>query len=260
VDAFTTAQLTGAFPNLNDLQWSVAAANRPPVHPAYPLQTLWVTAPRTDPATPAPPWIRKGQFVQGTAGAQIDGIGVNAALTSSLLPGGPNNTATAVVLPVSAAYPVEPVIGPDGNYAGTFQGRVETVTTPDFDATPGAVSRADLIELIPGTTAAGTLNQPGRVLGTFELKPDGSLVFLNPGAAPVAPTITAITRQGDVATVSFNTVAGTRYQLRRTTAPGLTTPIASWSTQASLTGTGASATFQDTSTGEVHFYAIEALP
>lgn len=60
-------QLTAAFPNLNVLLWSAAAANRPPVNSAFPLQTVWVTAPRTDPNNLSKPWLRKGQFVQGSA-------------------------------------------------------------------------------------------------------------------------------------------------------------------------------------------------
>lgn len=51
----SSAQFGAAFPGANALRWSVAAANRPPIDPAFPLQTLWVTAPRTDPDTPAPP-------------------------------------------------------------------------------------------------------------------------------------------------------------------------------------------------------------
>lgn len=260
ITALTPAQLTAAFPNLNDLSWSVTAANRPPVDPTYPLQTIWATAPRLDAGTAAPAWLRKGQFVQGNAASQIDALGVNAALTSSLLPGGPNNTATAVVLPVSAAYPIAPVLGPDGNFAGTFQGRVESVTPSDFDSQPGIVSRADFIELAPGSSAAGTLNQPGRFLGYFEFKPDGSLTFVSPTSAPPPPTITGITRQGDTTTVSFDTVPGVQYRLRRTDASGLTTPITSWSLQATTTGTGSVASFQDASSNSIHFYAIEALP
>lgn len=261
VDALNTAQLKEAFPTLNDLQWLVAGANRPPANDAFPLQSLWITAPRLDPETPATPWIRKGQFVQGNAASQVDALGVNAALTSSLLPGGPNNTATAVTLPVSAAYPVEPVIGPDGNLSGAFQGRVESVTPSDFDATPAAESRADLVELLPGTTAAGTLNQPGRTLGTFALRPDGSLVFRVPAASAPAATIRSITRAGQVTSVTFSSASGARYRLRRTDATGLLAPLQQWtSLETTVAGTGGDATLQDTHTGDAAFYGVESLP
>lgn len=255
-----SAQLTAAFPNLNGLLWSAAAANRPPANPSFPLQTLWVTAPRTDAATSATPWLRKGQFVQGNAASQIDGIGVNAALTSSLIPGGPNNTETSVVLPVTASYPIAPLLGPDGNYVGSFQGKVETVTPDDFDAVPTHVSKADLFELIPGTTAAGTLNQPGRYLGTLELKSDGSVSFVVTVAAPPTPTLTGITRVGDVSTISFTTAAGFTYRLRRTGPDGLTTPITDWITVGTTAGTGSAASLQDSTPGGTGFYSVEVTP
>jgi len=254
------AQLTAAFPNLNGLLWSAAAANRPPVNPAFPLQTVWVTAPRTDPNTPSKPWLRKGQFVQGNAASQIDGVGVNAALTSSLIPGGPNNTATSVVLPVAANFPIAPLLGSDGNYAGTFQGKVETVTPEDFDSQPSNVSRTDLYELIPGSTAAGTLNQPGRYLGTFELKSDGSLTFVVASAAPPAPRITAISRVGDVSTISFTTAPGFTYRLRRTDAAGIQSPVSNWTSAGSIAGTGSVVSLQDTQAASPGFYAVEVVP
>lgn len=260
VTNLAAAQFSAAFPGVNALRWSVAAANRPPVDPNFPLQTLWVTAPRTDAATAAPPWLRKGQFVQGNAGAQIDAVGVNAALTSSLLPGGPNNTATGVVLPVAASYAIGPVFGAEGNFVGTFQGRVENVTPDDFDADPANVSRSDLFELAPGTSAAGTLNAPGRALGFFELKPDGTLSFRTGAAAPPAPEITGITRNDGVTRVEFQTAAGFTYRLRSTDAAGLGTPVSSWSTGASLSGTGSPLTLEDRVADSARFYAIEVRP
>lgn len=100
------------------------------------------------------------------------------------------------------------------------------------------VSRSDLYELIPGTSAAGTLNTAGRYLGYFELKPDGSLTF-NTGKPPLTnPAITAIVRDGGVTTVSFTTVAGATYQLRATGADGLATSPSSWAAGATVVGTG----------------------
>lgn len=260
VSNLTASQLAAAFPSLNGLKWTVAGANRPPVDPAYPLQTFWVTAPRENPGTPATPWLRKGQFVQGNAASQIDALGVNAALGSSLQPAGPNNTATGVVLSVSSPFTIGPALGEAGDLANNFQGRVENVTPDDFDADPGNVSRADLIELLPGTTAAGTINQPGRVLGSFELKPDGSLEFVAASTAAPAPVITGIQRTGDVTSVSFPTVSGVTYLLRSTDGPGLASPPATWTAGATVVGTGSSATLQDTATGDLRFYVVEALP
>lgn len=252
-------QLGAAFPSLNGLHWSVAAANRPPVLADFPVQTLWVTAPRLEPAVASSAWLRKGTFVQGTAASQVDSIGASAAAASSGLPAGPGNTASLVTIATSSDFSVSPLLGDAGDYSGTFQGSVESRTADDFDGDPSNVSRADLYELLPGTSAGGTLNTPGRFLGFFELKPDGSLAFKTGETAPVtSPDITAINRNGAVTTVSFTTVAGATYQLRATGLDGLATPTSSWSAGATIQGTGAVVSLQDNSAEAVRFFAIEA--
>lgn len=260
VTQLDSTQLTAAFPSLNGLNWSVAAANRPPVLPDYPVQTLWVAAPRLESGVQSSPWIRKGSFVQGTAASQVDSIGVNAAASSSSQPAGPGNTATAVTIPGATDFALAPLIGDAGDFAGTFQGNVENRTADDFDGDPANVSRSDLYELIPGTSAAGTLNTAGRYLGYFEFKPDGSLTF-NTGKPPLTnPAITAIVRDGGVTTVSFTTVAGATYQLRATGADSLAESPSTWTAGATVLGTGSVLTLQDTSAEAVRFFAIEARP
>ncbi|MCW5558468.1 MAG: hypothetical protein KIT22_11640, partial [Verrucomicrobiae bacterium] len=260
VPALTSSQFVLAFPSINGVRWSVSAANRPPADAAFPLQTLWVSAPRESTDTPSPAWLRKGAFVQGTTGAQIAGIGANAASASSIQPAGPDNTETGVVIPVTSDYALSPLLGDDGNYVGTFQGSVEAVTPEDFDSVPSNVSRLDLYELLPGTSAEGTLNTPGRFLGYFELKPDGTLTFANITAAPPGPTISSITRTGDVTTVSFATVAGAQYTLRAVDGAGLSTPPSTWPAGASLTGDGSVQSLEDTSASAVRFYVVEVTP
>ncbi|HEX5223172.1 MAG TPA: hypothetical protein VFZ59_26675 [Verrucomicrobiae bacterium] len=255
VTNLSATQLGSAFPDLNDLQWSVAAANRPPDDPNYPVQTLWVTRPRAVADTQSPPWVRKGQFTQATAGAQIDAVGVNSATYSSGATSNVDNTVTGVVIPVSTDYKLAPVIGDDGNYVGTFQGKVEAVTPSDFDGDPGNVSRADLYELEPATS---TLGLPGRYLGYFELKPNGVLTFNSASTLPARPTITGITRVGNVTTVSFTTVTGVNYRLRATDAAGLSTPVATWSIGSSVVGTGSVLSLTDTSTADLRFFAVDA--
>ena len=255
VGNFSVAQLNAAFPGLNELKWSVAAANRPPQDSNYPIQTLWVTGPRLDASVQSPVWLRKGQFTQATAGAQIDAIGNNAASSSSSQAAGPTNTVTGVVIPVSTDYTLGPAVGDSGNYVGTFQGNVETLTPADFDGDPGNVSRADLYELQPATS---TLGLPGRYLGYFELKPDGSLTFNTSAPLPPRPTITNITRTGDVTTVSFTTVSGATYRLRSANAAGLTTGVSTWTTGASISGTGSVLSLSDTNTADIRFFAVDA--
>ena len=255
VSNFSVAQLNAAFPGVNELKWSVAAANRPPQDANYPAETLWLTAPRLDAGVQSAPWLRKGQFTQATAGAQIDAVGNNATSSSSSQSAGTTNTVTGVVIPVNTDYALSSVIGDSGNYVGTFQGNVETLTATDFDGDPANVSRADLYELQPATS---TLGLPGRYLGYFELKPDGTLTFNTSSPLPPRPTITSITRAGDVTTVSFTTVSGATYRLRSTDAAGLTSAVTTWTTGASTSGTGSVLSLSDTNSADVRFFAVDA--
>jgi hypothetical protein len=253
-------QLRSVFPSLNAISWSVAAANRPPLVEAFPVQSLWVTAPRLDPEIPASPWLRKGQFVQGNAGSQIDGMGASAAGYSSRTPAGPDNTATGVAIPVSNEASFTSFIGSAGDFQGSFQGNVENLTPDDFEDSPESISRSDLFELLPGTTAGGTLNAPGRHLGYFELKGDGTLVFSNKASAVPTPQITDIQRDGDETIVSFTTVAGPTYQLRATDQAGLSSPVSSWPVVDSLIGAGSPASLTDTSADPIQFYIVDVVP
>ncbi len=258
VSNLLVSHLNTAFSGVNDLSWAVAAANRPPGDPNYAVQTIWVTAPRADANTPATPWLRKGQFTQGAAAAQIDATGFNPATYSGLNTSNANNTATAVVIPVSNDNALTPIIGAAGDYDGAFQGNAQSLTASDFDSDLGNVSRSDLYELIPGTTAGGTYDTPGRYLGYFEFKPDGTLTFNVPSSAPPRPTITNIIRTGDVTTVSFTTVIGPTYQLRATDAAGLTTAVSTWSIGSSTPGTGSVQSLSDTNTADIRFFAVDA--
>ena len=253
-------QLNSAFPSVNGLRWSVAGANRPPVVPDFPIQTLWVTAPRLSVDIQSNPYLRKSQAVQGNGGSQIDGVGVNAALSSSLLPGGSDNTATGVIIPVNAPFAIGPVLGIDGDYVGSFQRIVENVTPDDFDGDSSNVSRSDLYELLPGTRSAGTLDAPGRYLGYFELKPNGTLTFQNTPPLPPRPAITGITRNGNVTSVSFNTVAGVTYLLRYTDVAGLSSAASGWTAGASIAGSGSVVSIEDTHADAIRFYIVEAQP
>ena len=260
VAQLNTTLLKATFPNLNGLAWSVLAANRPPVVPEFPLQTLWVAGIRPEPGIPSSPWLRKGQFVQGNAGAQIDAIGKNAAAFSSAQPAGPANTASAVAIPVGHAFAVGPTLGDPPNLVGTFQGRVESVTPDDFDTDLANVSRSDLYELVPGTRAEGTLDAPGRLLGVFELKADGTLTFSTPSQQPPVPVISKISYQEGGVAVTFRSTSGVTYRLRSTDESGLSRPVSTWTAGVSVVGDGSDLfTLQDSSTTPVRFFAVEAV-
>lgn len=256
----SAAQLGLAFPSINGLKWAIAGANRPPLITQFPEQTLWIAAPRQDPEVQGPAWLRKGGFTQGATGSQVDAIGLAAAASSSSQSAGAGNSAVGVIIPVSTDYTIGPLIGEAGDYLGSFQGNVENLTADDFDADAANVSRSDLYELLPGTVAEGTRDTPGRWLGYFELKPDGTLTFNTSKPLPPRPTIADIQRAGDVTTVTFATATGVTYRLRATDVAGLAQPVRTWSIGASLTGDGSVRSLQSTDSAEVLFFAVEALP
>src|SRR5258706_10431143 len=74
----TLTQLNMAFVNLNDVSWSAAAVVRTNGDANYPIQTLWVTSPRSDSNVQTIPWDRKSQFTQANAAAKIEGIDAEA--------------------------------------------------------------------------------------------------------------------------------------------------------------------------------------
>ncbi len=246
---FTSVQLSNVFDNLNDLSWSVAGVS--PIGDTgstdIPTRTLWVSAPRTDSATPAPYWLRQGPSVLGNTAAKIKSIFDNAFFQSSITAGSSSNTTSLTVVPVGSGHEFGAFMGQFGNYANTFQGKVENTTSSTFVA-DGVASRSDLYELRPDST--GT--QPsGKYLGYFELQTSGTVLFV---ASP-APTI-AIAKSGNTNTISFATTGNTTYTLCYTNIGGLTSPTATWPVATSIVGTGSSVSLKDTTTDDSRVYRV----
>jgi hypothetical protein len=260
IESVSGDQVAAAFSSVASLAWAVVGANRPPADPAYPLQTIWVTAPRLDIETQSPAWLRKGQFVQATAASQIQAIGVNAAASSSSQPTGPLNTASSVVIAANSDFALAGLIGDAGDLVGTFQGSIENTTPVDFDSAPDNRSRADLYELVPGTTQEGTIQTPGRHLGYFELKANGALIFQVASAPAAKPEIRAISRSGDTTTITFQSVEGVTYRLRFTNSSELGASPDGWATGTSVVGTGAVLSLEDTNAEGTRFFVLEAQP
>ena len=264
VGNLTASQLNTAFPDLNGINWSVTGAVRALGDPNYAAQTIWATAARTDVNVPSVPWRRRNQFGQGGAASQFAAVGVNAATYSSVQPAGTNNTTTGVLIPLADPSSYTALVENADNssasdFNGGFQGSVENTTPFDFTSLE-PLSRADLYELIPGTTSAGTVNTAGKWVGYFDLTPSGTLTFTAASTAPAAPTITGVQRSGNITTVSFTTANLVNYRLRATDAAGLTTPVATWSTNAvTRAGNGSVQSLQDTNGSNIHFYAVEAF-
>ena len=248
-----------AFADLNNLLWSCAAAVRTNGDASYPIQTLWVTAPRADLNTQTAPWQRKSQFTQANAGAKIDAIGGSsdkgALAYGNQVPAGPTNSPAAIVIPEGLSpYAYSVYAGSGGNYAGTFQGVVECATGPNF-TTDGTPARADLYQLLPGTG-------DGTYLGYFEFSSAGVMTYRSgpsQGTTVPRPTVTGVTRVGTTATVSFTTVSGAQYSLRYTNSAGLTSPVSTWPTTGSpVAGDGSTKSIADVTSDAQRFYCVSA--
>jgi hypothetical protein len=246
------AQEADALPTLDGVSWSVAGAMRGNPNYAYPMQTIWVTSPRPDIYTPGKIWQNASQGTLAGAASQIDAIGFDAAVYGNGQPAGQDNTPTGILIPPASQYAYSYLLGSHQNYDGTFQGIVENTTPDDFDSA-GLPSRSVLYRLEPDTYphAAGT------VIGFFDFNPDGTLTF-TAGPPPERTTISQISSQGTVVTVSFPTVNLVNYRLRYTDSAGLSTPISSWIIGSSLTGDGTTLSLQDTNSNPIRFYSVEA--
>jgi hypothetical protein len=249
--------LTAAFPNLNDLSWSISAAMRGNTnYPQYPLQTIWVSSPRPNINTPGLVYVRKGQFTQGTIASQIDSIGAGAVTYGNSVPAGTNNTQTGIVISSTDGNSYTTLMTTNGDFAGTFQSNAEN-TTPSNFSSGGTVSRSVLYKLLPGS--GGTLNIPGTAIGFFDFGSDGSLTF-TAGPPPERTTITSLQLNGRIATISSVTVNSVSYRLRFTDGTGLTSPVSAWNTNGTvIIGNGSVQSLQDTSGSSARFYAIEAF-
>ncbi len=251
---FTAAQLADSFSGLDSVGFVACASMRVDLDPVRPLQTVWATRKRSDPATQSLPWNRQSSGLLANSATKISSIGSGAASFSGSNPPGQDNTATAVVLPASYANGYSAYLG-SGNFKSTFQGNAENLTPSDFTEN-GGIIRSDLYEIRPGSGAS-------TYLGYFEFTATGALSFTAAGGSAPAPspTITTITRSGDTTTVSFTTVAGAQYQLLSSGAGGLTGSTGSWTPKGTtVTGTGSVLSLTDTTSDATAFYAVQAKP
>lgn len=254
---FTPQQLKAAFSSFDGLIWSVSGTTRSGDggDASIPNATLWMTRARTAAAVQSAPWLRKSSFSQGGAANKVNELGTSTSLLSDATPADAIlNTATVVVEPTGEPRSFGLVITAQGNFKGNFQGSIENNTGKNFTT----ATRSDLYELRPG---AGDL--PGKYLGYFELKADGTMSFTAPGLRPPqdppAPTIKSIVRAGNTSTISFTTTndASVIYRLRSINAAGLSTPLSAWTLGASsVTGSGEIRTLTDDSGDDTRFYSI----
>jgi hypothetical protein len=252
-----STSLLGTFDSINDMSWSVSGCvpyAGDGGDQTIPAETLWVTTPRPAAQVIAAPWVANGSNPQALAANEIASIEFNAGQYSAGVASGAQNTGTAIVIPVGDTpdFSCDAYLGPNGNFNGRFQGRVETTTPPDFTSGTELPSRADFYQLEPST---GGAHPAGAYLGYFELAANGSMVFYRLAGPP--PAIAA-TVSGTTSTISFPTVTGATYTLYYTDAAGLSSPISTWTkVSPSISGNGTVQSFQVTSTDANRFYSVQ---
>jgi PKD repeat protein len=189
-------QLTDAFTNYNNLQWS-AFTTFPNTLPwstslgSFPPETLWFTLPGTNVNTQTQPPKRFSAATQGGPAEEMLGVGLGAAAISSLLASNSDNTPFLVREPTTYSSDIlTEFIGDINNTAiGDFGANntplpftVENVTTNPFVA----AERSDFYQSCPATTSSrniytdpitGQTNGSDYFIGYFLLNPNGTMTF-----------------------------------------------------------------------------------
>lgn len=267
---FSPTQLTDAFPNYNNLNWSAFATftGQPnSTYGGYQLDTIWFTAPRSDVNIQTPPPARRSASAQSLVLSEIDSIGKGAHTTSVNI--GSNyvdNTSVLVKelasdshninLSVFISDPQDPTVG---DFGGNLPATVENVTPATFNSP--VVS--DLYQSVPTgyiDPNSSTTTGAAYYVGYFTLDPAGTMTFTRASTvqAPPAPQIVGISRVGTTSTIFFTTTNGTyTYSLCYTNSAGLNTSVSNWpASPNTIIGNGATNQLSDTTTDPFRFYRI----
>jgi large repetitive protein len=204
ITSFDLTQLQAAYSSVAALNWAVISDIRQTSVYGLPVNTLFLTNPRTDINAQATPLTEASTFQQGAVGsliATIAGFGSTegAVVWSSGEPANAiSNTADVVIIPESDPSSYTSIAGTAGTLAGNFtQGDIENLTPSPF--TSGA-TRSDLYELEPGSS-------PGTYLGYFEFDANGTVTFTAAGGSSGSDLAVSIPSAGAVGSNITYTVA-----------------------------------------------------
>jgi hypothetical protein len=281
VSAYSTTQLGNAFPNFNNLQWSVFSAAQPNSawtnsFGVFPSSTLWYTLPSINVSTQTTPPTRLSHPNQGSLDQQIQGVG-NGATSISIALGTPstNNTTNlvreATALDGSSTTLDDYISDLNNPSIADFGGQIITYTIEN--TTPASFTstqRVDFYQSVASSSKLGgtfidpithTTNGPSYFVGYFLLSPAGIMTFTRATASvspPPAPVLT-IARTNTTSYISFGTTNGATYNLLFTTLPGITSPRSTWTpVGGSITGNGGTTNFTDTSADPGRVYTVTA--
>jgi hypothetical protein len=170
LNLYTSQQFSDAGLNINNLYFSVFGAS------SLPTVNLWMSG-NSD-------WTAHGTGSQGPTAGIITGIANGANDISSQSGAGVDNTTTAVVVPSSyntggdTSYTVG--IGSSGNLSGYFQGDIEGTTAfyngSNYVASSFSSGSTPVFLNLYELDAVNSGNA-GKLLGDFELDPNGTLTF-----------------------------------------------------------------------------------
>jgi hypothetical protein len=271
INSFSPSQLSGAFSDYNNLQWSVSGmvSGGPGFYwSGFYQSTIWYTLPRNNINSQTAPLARQSVTTQGTTEQKIIGF-LNGAnlLSSGMGSTNSNNTAVLVRETIASANnndyaffvqdPQNPALG---DFKGTMPTTVENTTPASF--TSAVVS--DLYQSVPQLSNdpnTGTNNGAAYYVGYFTLNPNGTMTFTRAStvvAQPPAPKIVSVSRSGTTSTIFFTTTNGTfTYSLYYTNSTGLAAPVTNWpASPTTLTGNGLTNSLTDTTTDTNRFYRI----
>jgi hypothetical protein len=271
ITQFTSSQLSpDTFSSLNHLTWSVFGMVDDTVE-FFPADTIWVSNPRSNPATQSTPPPRADDSYMSNIPGNMRAIFGGAGVISGSSSPGPDNTATFVkeVIANSSGQNLSVYIAGSVNAnLGTFQDswingntlnpiNCENSTSGTFTNNT-TVSRSDLYQVIPnGYTDPYTGQTSGAsyYVGYFTFNTNGVMSFTRAGGSVVTPPVISISRSGTTNTISFTSQNGGTYTLFYSS--GLTTPTATWSSNAvTISGNGSGQSFQDITTGTNRFYRV----
>lgn len=270
ISKFTPSQLSDAFGDYNNLQWSVSASYYIGAPGSYwngfQHFTIWFTLPRDNAGTQTSVPSRVSSSAQSGAASKIYSIGNGATLISgNIASTNADNNTLLVREPVNNANDYSVFVEGSDQTQGTYQDQwgynVENTTPASFSS--AVVS--DLYQEVPtgyNDPNSGTNNGAAYYVGYFTLNPNGTMTFtrasISAGVAP-APRIISLSRSGNTSTVFFTTTNGSfTYTLYYTNSAGLNAPVTNWpvSSATPIVGNGLTNSLSEVTTASNRFYRI----
>ncbi len=270
ISKYAPSQLSDAFSDYNNLQWSVSSAFPGASRWAgFPSSTIWYTLARSTPDVQSQARARIAVGGQQQTRQSVVSVGFGAASISANL--GTSNLDNNVFLvrePINDPNDLTTFIGDTlnpnlGDFGSTLPFSVENTAPASFTS----AVRSDLYQSCPTGTidpATGLTNGVAYFVGSFTLDPSGTMTFTRastnsvPPPPPPAPAL-SVARSGTSTKVSFGTTNGATYTLFYTNAAGLGAPLTAWpSLPSKVTGDGSTKSFTDTTADADRVYRVGA--